>query len=173
MLVGILSDSHGDAAATGRAVALLKERGARRLFHCGDLCGEAVLDALAGHDCLFVWGNCDVPSPALRGYVAALGLAWPRQPMRVQIGGKNIAVCHGHEPDFATVSRDGGLDYLFYGHMHARADNREHGCRRINPGALHRTAVPTVALLDLEQDALSFLRIDSGAVLPDLQTTVL
>jgi hypothetical protein len=166
MLVGIMSDSHGDAAATAQAVALLTRRGARKLFHCGDLCGRAVLDELAGHDCTFVWGNCDAPSPVLRRYVAALGLSWPRCPASAAVDGKTIAVYHGHEPAFAKASQEPGLDYIFYGHTHKCADHHENGCRFINPGALHRASVRTVALLDLETDALTFLRIDSGREIP-------
>ena len=167
MLVGIMSDSHGDAAATAQAVALLTQSGARKLFHCGDLCGDAVLDELAGHDCTFVWGNCDAPSPATRRYVLALGLKWPQWPVRVTVDGKSIAVYHGHERRFKTASHDPGLDYVFYGHSHKYADHREKGCRFINPGALCRVPVRTVALLDLEGDDLSFLRIDSGKVVAD------
>ncbi len=162
MLVGIMADSHGDAPATARAVALLVGRGAQKLLHCGDICGEQVLDELAGHDCIFTWGNCDVPSPALRKYVTALGLTCPRQPPRLELYGKRIAVFHGHEPEFRTASALGGLDYLFFGHTHRRSDRTEQGCRWINPGALHRAAVRSVALLDLQTDTLSFLRLDNG-----------
>jgi predicted phosphodiesterase len=38
MRIGILSDSHGDVAATERAAAVLRERGALCLIHLGDLC---------------------------------------------------------------------------------------------------------------------------------------
>lgn len=167
MQVGILSDSHGDAEATARAVALLEGRGARKLFHCGDLCGEGVLDALAGHDCLFVWGNCDDPSSTLRRYVEHLELTWPRPPVRVRVAGKHIALYHGHEAGFAEAAREPGLDYCFYGHTHRHADRREGGCRFINPGALYRAPIHTVCLLDLATDALTFLRLETGqAVAP-------
>lgn len=171
MLVGIMSDSHGDAAATAQAVALLTRRGARKLFHCGDLCRHAVLDELAGHDCTFVWGNCDTPSPVLRRYVTALGLSWPRCPALATVDGKSIAVYHGHEPAFAKASHQPGHDYIFYGHTHKYSDHHENRCRFINPGALHRAPLRTVALLDLETDALTFLRIDTGQKVPPAMIT--
>lgn len=164
MLVGIMSDSHGDASATARAVALLTERGALRLFHCGDLCGEAVLDELAGHDCTFVWGNCDSPSLATRRYVSALGLPWPQPPVRTEIAGRQIALFHGHERAFRAMPSQGGPDYVFHGHTHRCADRRENGYRLINPGALHDVNVRTVALLDVAVGDLVFLRIDTGQV---------
>ncbi|MFQ5423598.1 MAG: metallophosphoesterase family protein [Phycisphaerae bacterium] len=162
MRVGILSDSHGDAEATARAVALLEARGAEKLFHCGDLCSEAVLDELAGHDTTFVWGNCDAPTPTLRRYVAEIGLTWPQPPVIVELAGKRIGLFHGHEKDFRSAPAGDGLDYIFYGHTHVYDDRTENGCRLINPGALHRARVRTVALLDLASGELLFLRVDDG-----------
>jgi len=161
MLIGVMSDSHGDAAATAQAVKLLIERGAKKLFHCGDICGVEVLDELAGHDCVFVWGNCDVPSAGMRKYVAALGLPWPNSLVRVQVDGKRIGLCHGHEDDFRKAAETDGLDYLFHGHTHHPADHRQGQCRIINPGALHRASVKTVATLDLRTDDLRFWRLDT------------
>jgi uncharacterized protein len=162
MLVGIMSDSHGDAEATAKAVRLLEQRGAQRLFHCGDICGEEVLAELAGHECTFVWGNCDHPTAALEKYVVALGLPCPAGPQRCVLAGKHIAVYHGHEPAFRRASQERGLAYIFYGHTHRRSDHRESGCRLINPGALYRADVHTVALLDLKSADLQFLDIDTG-----------
>lgn len=162
MLVGIMSDSHGDAAITAKAVELLVDRGAGKLFHCGDICGENVLAELAGHDCVFVWGNCDVPSADLRKYVQTLGLLWPRVPTLVQVDGKRIGVCHGHEADSRGTVATEDLDYIFHGHTHLPADRRQGQCRIINPGALYRASVKTVATLDLKTDDLRFWRIDTG-----------
>ncbi len=167
MLVGIMSDSHGDALATRQAVELLRRHRVEKIFHCGDICESSVLDALAGCDCAFVWGNCDRPSPLLRDYVATLGLPWPEPPVRLSLDGKRIALYHGHESDFDSAAHELGLDYLFFGHAHALIDCRVNACRLINPGALSRVAVKTVALLDLTTDDLRFLRLDgAGEVHP-------
>ena len=162
MLVGIMSDSHGDAAMTAKAVELLTQRGAKKLFHCGDICGQDVLAEFAGHDVVFVWGNCDEPAAAWRTYVTDLGLPWPEPPVRVEIGGKRIAVCHGHEKGFATVTDDPTLDYLFHGHTHRHADHRKGRCRVINPGALYRASIKTVATLDLLRNDLRFWCVETA-----------
>ncbi len=162
MLVGIMSDSHGDATMTAGAIALLEERGALRIFHCGDICQEGVLDEFAGHDVVFVWGNCDSPTAALRKYVERLELQWPEPPVRIEIAGKHIALIHGHEWNSSGATSGNGLDYLLYGHTHHPADQYEGECRIINPGALHRADIHTVALLDLATDALSFLNVETG-----------
>ncbi|MEE8171154.1 MAG: metallophosphoesterase family protein, partial [Phycisphaerae bacterium] len=148
MIVGILSDSHGDALATARAVELLDERGAEVLFHCGDVCGTDVLDALAGRRAHFVWGNCDQPPPAWRAYVTTIGLKWPDGPLHVTLEGKRIALAHGHEREFEGLFRDPELDYVFFGHSHVYEDRRARFARGVNPGALHRARIKTVATLD-------------------------
>ncbi len=161
-LVGILSDSHGDAAATARAVAILTERGVVQLFHCGDICGEAVLDELAGHPCSFVWGNCDSPTPALNRYGERLGLCRLLPPQRIELAEKCIAVFHGHERGFDAAAGGDGLDYLFYGHTHRFGDHRVGNCRLINPGALYRAKPRTCATLNLATGELVIIRIDTG-----------
>src|SRR5690349_17826481 len=100
MLIGLMSDSHGDAVMTARAIALLKEHGAEIFIHCGDICGEEVLDELAVVQAKFVWGNCDVPNAALRKYVQSIGLNPPDGPLHFELEGKKIGVYHGHEKSF-------------------------------------------------------------------------
>ena len=53
-------------------------------------------------------------------------------------------------------------DYLLFGHSHHATDERDGVTRCINPGALSRAAQYTVALLDLETDALQFLTVEHG-----------
>ena len=157
-----MSDSHGDATATARAIQLLESRGAEKLIHCGDICSESVLDEFAGHDVTFVWGNCDSPSRALRKYVSSLDLAWPEALVQIDAAGKKIAVFHGHEPAFSPAIESGRFDYIFYGHTHKYADDMIEKTRVMNPGALYRAAVKTVALVDTASDSVIFLRVDSG-----------
>lgn len=162
MRVGIMSDSHGDAVATRAAIELLTAHGAEHFFHCGDICGDNVLAELAGHPCTLVWGNCDDPSPLARKFVESLELPWPRQPVRVELAGKRIAVYHGHERGFGAAVDEDGLDYLFHGHTHKRSDHRVGHCRVINPGALYRANPLTCAVLDLKSDELQFLQIEKS-----------
>jgi putative phosphoesterase len=160
MILGIVSDSHGDAVMTAKAIALLKEHGATQFIHCGDICGEEVLDELAVVQARFVWGNCDTPSAAIRKYAQSLGLTPPEGPLHFDLEGKKIGVYHGHERTFPTAARDHALDYVFYGHTHRFADDTEESCRWINPGALHRARPKTAALLDLMAGRLQKIVVD-------------
>src|ERR1041384_6645630 len=105
MILGLLSDTHGQPERAARAIALLREKGASAFIHCGDVCSEGVLDALAGLQAWVVWGNCDLPE-ALRHYAASLGLPTPTGiPLRLRLDDKRIAVFHGHEREFTAVIR--------------------------------------------------------------------
>ena len=159
-LLGVLSDSHGDSAATRQALKLLTDRGATTFIHCGDVCGERVLDELAGHDAHFVWGNCDDPSPLLRNYVKHLGLPWPNGPLKLDLAGQRIAVFHGHEREFRAALQDPALDLIFFGHTHRYEDNNKGGVRAINPGALFRANPRTCALMNLTTGRATFLTLD-------------
>ena len=160
MLIGLLSDSHGDAAAVRRAFELLDELGAEAFFHCGDVGGQSVLDQFVGRRIWFVWGNTDWAGPGTKTFLETTGLPLPRVPLRVRLAGKAIAMCHGHERAFVKLSRSPDCDYLLSGHTHVRSDTRVGSCRLINPGALRRARPKTVATVDLARDALTFHEID-------------
>ncbi len=159
MRLGIMSDSHGRVALVRQALAVLKVAGAQGVVHCGDVGGLEVLDELLGWRCWFVWGNTDRPWPSWEHHVRALGLPWPDGPLSLTLAGRKVAVFHGHEPGIQAAADSGRHDYLFHGHTHQRDDYRRGTLRIINPGALHRVSVPTVALLDLGRDDLAFLEV--------------
>jgi putative phosphoesterase len=148
MLIGILSDSHGRAEITGRAVRGLRERGAEMLLHLGDVGTEAVIDELVGHDARLVLGNCDFPPAPLRRYATYLGIAVDDPMGRLEVGGRRIAFTHGHLDHLMEQALAEGVDYLLHGHTHEARDERIGRTRVINPGALHRAARYTAAILD-------------------------
>jgi len=161
MLIGIMSDSHGDTEATQRAVSGMLTKGCQSMFHCGDVCGSGVLDVLAAAPSVhFVWGNCDHDAARWRPYLREVGLPWPEPPVQVAMSGKTLLLAHGHEPGFDRFPRRTGVDYLLSGHTHVREDRREGAVRCINPGALYRASIKSFATLDLENDLLTFYRLD-------------
>ncbi|HEV3167414.1 MAG TPA: metallophosphoesterase family protein [Isosphaeraceae bacterium] len=159
MRIGILSDTHDQVARTGRAVSLLVAAGAEALIHCGDLTGPAVVYECGGLPSYYVFGNNDFGEKALRGAIQLVNgvcLEWAGQ---VELGGRTIAVTHGDSAREMRRLAASGPDYLLFGHSHVAADHRQGQTRWINPGALHRAAAWTVALLDLDSDALRFMTV--------------
>ncbi|MFH0982377.1 MAG: YfcE family phosphodiesterase [Planctomycetota bacterium] len=169
MLIGILSDTHGQHRIAAEALRFFDTRGVEYVIHCGDVGGSAVLDHLVGRQCSFVWGNMDAWRPGLRGYLETVGLpAPPKPPLRLELDGKVFLVFHGHEAGFREALRAGEADYVLHGHTHAARDERVGRVRVINPGALHRARPKTVATLDITADAVTFYAADekSGTFVP-------
>jgi putative phosphoesterase len=160
MLIGIISDTHDQYDRMGLAVRTLRERGAEFFVHCGDVCEPRLLDHLAGLPSAFVWGNCDWDRMALQRYGEGLSVPCYGTFADLELGGKRIAVTHGDDRvRMADVLQAQEHEYLLHGHTHVRRDERVGKVRVINPGALHRAAQKTVALLDTATDKLEVIVI--------------
>ena len=160
MIFGILSDTHGRADMAHLAVQKLIEHKAEYLVHCGDVGGKDVLDALAGHPAMFVLGNNDVDDDELANYAKILGIEYGARNGKLAFGEKLGVVTHGDDHRLVSkLIQQQQIDYLFVGHTHETMDQWRGRVRIINPGALYRAAVKTVALLDTVSDELKFLTI--------------
>lgn len=159
MQIGILSDTHDQVVRTARAIELLAARGAEALIHCGDLTGPDVVLEFAGLPTYFVLGNNDFDPAGLRRAATTVDANCLGRSGEIALGGRRIAVTHGDSTK--EMRRLAALrpDYLLFGHTHEPADERVEKTRVINPGALHRAPAWTVALLDLETDALQLFTI--------------
>lgn len=161
MIVGLLSDTHGKADITHRAVKLLIDRGAEYLIHCGDVGGNDVLDALAGHPATFVFGNNDYDRTELQQYANIIDIQCGNDTAAITIGNKHAVITHGDDNRLMhRLITEQKIDYLFHGHTHETRDERIGKVRIINPGALYRAAVKTVALLDTVTDKLEFIVVN-------------
>jgi putative phosphoesterase len=161
MRIGILSDTHDRVAAMKAAIELLVRERAEFFIHCGDVGSERILDHFAGLPSAFVWGNNDFDRMELQRYAAKLGIACYGAFGDIELGRKRFAIMHGD--DFRLRQRiliEQLHDYLLQGHTHVRMDQRMGKIRCINPGALHRAAEKTVALLETDADALTFFRVE-------------
>jgi putative phosphoesterase len=159
MRLGILSDTHDKVERTKAAVDVLVHAGAQVLIHCGDITIPDVVYQLASLPSYFVFGNCDHDVDALRTAIAAIGGTCLDRGGLIEVAGHRLAVAHGdsnREVSRLTAERP---EYFFSGHTHQAHDVRRGPTRFINPGALHRAATWTVALLDCSNDQLQMLPI--------------
>ena len=165
MRIGILSDTHNQIQRTRIAVELLRDAGAEVLFHCGDLTSPEIVAECAVLPVYFTFGNNDCDMVAVLEEAAmeqrAHCLKWGGE---VTLADRRIAVCHGHLTRDLRPLLDSGPDYLLSGHSHIARDWMEGNTRRINPGALHRAKLYSVAVLDLETDELEFLFLDNRSI---------
>ncbi len=160
-LIGILSDSHGRAAITGRAVAALKERGCSIVIHLGDIETETVIDELVGAapQVHLVFGNCDLEEDELARYAGSMDLHVDHPLGRVTVGGKEIAFTHGHLDRLMEEAIQSGVHYLLHGHTHEVRNERVGPTRIINPGALFRARRYTAAVLNPSNDTVEFIDV--------------
>ncbi|HMP91090.1 MAG TPA: YfcE family phosphodiesterase [Kiritimatiellia bacterium] len=164
MIIGILSDTHGNVKRASQAIKAMKPHSPAHIIHCGDIGSESVITELAA-GCMnpqipvtCVLGNVDV-------YNHEIVSSWPHVRIegrfaQLELDGNKIAVVHGD--DFLRLRgaiERGQFDYVFTGHTHMRADELEGRTRVINPGALQRTNEPGCAVLDLCTGKLTFLDV--------------
>lgn len=162
--IGLLSDSHGRADITARAVDVLLNHGAQMLIHLGDVGTVEVIDALAAVSpstgervpARVVFGNTDYDVRALAEYATGIGVGVEHPVGRVALEQGELVFCHGHQrPPMANALAD-GVRYLCHGHTHKAEDQQRGRTRVINPGALHRAREYTVAVLDTQSDQVRF-----------------
>ncbi len=168
--IGLLSDSHGRAEITQRAVRLLIDAGAEILIHLGDVNSQEVLDALIESEdsngelqppVHLVFGNTDAwELQALAGYARDLGIRVDHPVGRLELGSKTLVYQHGHRHADMERALAESVDYLCHGHTHEKRDEMVGDTRVINPGALHRAAEYTAALLDVEANTVEFLVVE-------------
>jgi uncharacterized protein len=160
MRIGILSDTHDQVARATRAVAMLIAEGAEMLFHCGDLTGPEVVAVCGRLPSCYVFGNNDFEEDVLRLAMESVGGNCLGRGAVLSLEGRRIAMTHGDSAAELRRLRLLEPDYLLFGHSHRQTDERDGPTRWINPGALHRAAAWTAAVLDLENDSLRWINID-------------
>lgn len=160
MRLGILSDTHNQLDRTRVAVQLLRDHGAEALIHCGDVTTPPIVEICSVLPLWFVFGNNDADEvPPLREAAAAHGATCLEWGGVITLHGKRVAVTHGHLRTEVRKLLAERPNYLLSGHSHIASDSTAESVRRINPGALHRARVYTVALLELESDELKCLSV--------------
>lgn len=137
MLLAVMGDSHDNRAALQTAVKLAVDKGAKTLFHTGDLISAFMLEIL--HDfpgrIYLVMGNND-------GDPLAVSRTIPQQcPQVKEYGGfiivdfDDFRVAMTHHPENARAhAMAGDFDMVFYGHTHEYAERTIGKTLLLNPG---------------------------------------
>jgi putative phosphoesterase len=163
MKIGILSDSHDRVERVAAALDLFRAHGVDRLIHCGDITSPRVIERFSGWTADFVFGNCDWDPAGLSATIDAIGGRLHDPFGELEIAGRRIAWLHGHDSSlFRSLEAADHYDWLFYGHSHAHERHVTGRTHVVNPGALHRVRVPTVAILDVAANRLEFLSLEAA-----------
>jgi putative phosphoesterase len=148
MKIGVLSDTHGEAAAVECACRILRDQGVQLAIHCGDI-GPSIIPLFNGLTTHFVFGNVDNleeirqaitdPEHKLHDHFGTL-----------EVGGCQVAFMHGHDIRLLhTTIHSGRYDLVCHGHTHVFSRNYEGRTLVLNPGALSRTIRPSVAIVEI------------------------
>lgn len=152
MKIGLLSDTHGNAARTLEAIRLLGQHSLSAVLHAGDIGSPEIIRMLDAWPVHLVMGNVDVWVEADLKSALLPHHHWHGAAADIVIGERRIAMHHGHKPGpLAAAIASGEFHLVVTGHTH-RAESRRAGKTLVvNPGALHRTSAPSVAVVDLFQ----------------------
>ncbi|MBN2021792.1 MAG: YfcE family phosphodiesterase [Pirellulales bacterium] len=149
MLVGVLSDTHGDVHAARPAVRLFASLGVARLLHCGDVGSAEILRMLAPWPTHFVLGNVDRQA-MLNEAIAQAGHTCHGRFGSIEWEGRRIALLHGDDAKrLDETIRSGKWDLVCHGHTHAAALRQCGPTTVLNPGAIARTDQSSIALVEL------------------------
>lgn len=158
MIIGVISDTHNSIVRTQRAMELFHEHKCELLLHCGDLANSAIVKQCSPLTLHFVIGNHD-DEGLLQKAAADHGATCHGELMDLCIDGRRIMMCHGHLKPPVQAIETAAPDYHLFGHSHVAFDQVRGQTRQINPGALHRTKVPSVAIIDTSTSDVEFLLV--------------
>lgn len=151
--LGILSDTHLSTPGTAFVSAVDQVfRDSDLIIHAGDLTDTSILSAFVGKPVVAVHGNTCSPTTRARLPESRL----------IQVGGRTIAVCHGHAggpglEDY-LLGRFGDADCIVFGHTHRPLIKQIGQILLVNPGTFRATgqygSPGTYAVLDITNSGM-------------------
>jgi len=150
MLLGVVSDTHGHLEYTRQAVRMLESLEVDEVIHCGDIGSPAIVPLFARWPTHFVFGNVDSNEDELRQAIAAAGQTCHERFGSLKRSGVKIAFLHSDELRLFNETIDSGRwDLVCYGHTHVAAQRLVGHTLVLNPGALYRASVHSIAVVEL------------------------
>ncbi len=148
MIIGVISDSHGEVSPTQKAIDNLDRIGVHLTIHCGDV-GLEVVPLMKERTVHFVHGNMDDPE-RLREALVEPEHVFHEQLGRLELEGTRVAFLHGHDVKLLHRTINSGHWHLVcHGHTHVFSKSRAADTLVLNPGALGRTERASMAVVEL------------------------
>jgi len=152
MLLGIVSDTHGDLPRTRETVRVLESFAVAQVLHCGDIDTEDVIPFFATWPTHFVFGNCDHDRRALGRAIAAAGQTCHDRFGSLVLEGVRIAFLHGDDTRLLRETAESGeWDLVCHGHTHVAREHWQGKTLVLNPGAVHRANPHSIAVVELPE----------------------
>jgi len=149
MRIGILSDTHNELLATQAAVRVFESLEVELVIHCGDIGSADIISLFRRCPLHLVFGNMDQPE-SLRGAIDGNGHTCYERFGHLNLAGCSVAFLHGDDRTLLNQTiQSGQWDVVCHGHTHVAKTFSLGPTLVVNPGAIHRTASPSVAVIDL------------------------
>jgi putative phosphoesterase len=151
MLLGVVSDTHGQVSYTREAVRMLAEFKPAAVIHCGDIGSVEVVRQFTKWPTHFVLGNVDDNVAELEAAILKGGQTFHGRFGSLELAERKIAFLHGDDSRrWKEEIASGVWDLVCSGHTHQRDQRREGKTLVLNPGALYRAHPHSLAIVDLE-----------------------
>jgi len=152
VLLGVVSDTHGNVANARAAVRMLESFGVGAVLHCGDIGSEAIVPLFAAWPTHFVFGNVDggLLAAGLAAAIEKVGMTCDGRFGSFELAGTKIALLHGDDGRLLDETIEAAQHQLVcHGHTHLPRLEKVGPTLVLNPGALYRAAKHTIATIEL------------------------
>lgn len=164
--IGILADTHNNAANLTAALNIFRAYEIDQLIHCGDVTSPLMLEQLSGFEVWLVRGNNDYDWSGFRSEARRLGnIHYCGKDAELEFHKHRVAVCHGDDESLVnTLVQSGLYEWVFRGHSHRHSIEAIGHANLLNPGALggrHPHGEDrSVAIVDLDVARSTFVTLD-------------
>jgi uncharacterized protein len=162
MLLGVVSDTHGDLYRTQDAVRMLEGLEVAQVLHCGDIGTPEIVELFKPWPTHFVFGNCDHDRGVLKEAIEAAGQTCHDRFGSLEFGGLPVAFLHGDDTLLlrnSIASQQWKL--ICHGHTHVVREEWERDTLILNPGAVHRANPHSIAVVEFPARTVHVLRLDT------------
>lgn len=150
MLLGVVSDTHGDIERTRAAAVMLESLAVEVVLHCGDIGSIEVIRFFDRWPTHFVFGNCDYDRRPLQQAIEEAGQTCHQLFGSLELESLQIAFMHGDDSRLLRESAASNRwDMLCYGHTHVAKQEWQGRTLVLNPGAVHRANPHSIAAVEL------------------------
>ncbi|QDT63542.1 metallophosphoesterase family protein [Calycomorphotria hydatis] len=163
MKLAVISDTHGHVPYTTDAVREIERISPDVVIHCGDIGSPDVVHLLTGRPTHFVFGNVDRDTDVLRYAIRLAELECHDRFGELTLDGINIAFLHGDDEDLLRQTiRSGDYQLVCHGHTHQQRCEKIGDTLVLNPGAMYRASVHSIAIVDLPELSVEFVTVEHG-----------
>ncbi len=150
MLLGVVSDTHGHLANTRDAVRMLESLEVEEVIHCGDIGSEAIPSLFDRWPTHFVLGNVDPENGRLAEAIRAAGQTCHGRFGTLVRSDCRLAFLHGDDLRLLReTEQSGDWQLVCHGHTHEARNEKRGETLMLNPGALFRARVHSIAVVEL------------------------